>query len=102
MGRTPYLVVETRLLSDGMIRRNNYDRSMKSVVSEKGQVTIPKRLRDRLGLRTGEVIDFEEEGGLLVGRKVANQDPVDLLYGILQSSESSDELLAALRGASPE
>lgn len=71
---------------------------MKSVVSEKGQVTIPKRLRDRLGIRSGEIIDFEEESGRLVGRKVPSQDAIDLLYGILKTGQSSDELLAELRG----
>ena len=33
---------------------------MKAVVSEKGQVTIPKTLRDRLGIRPGQVLDFAE------------------------------------------
>jgi AbrB family looped-hinge helix DNA binding protein len=32
--------------------------SMKTTVSEKGQVTIPKRLRDRLGIRPGEVLEL--------------------------------------------
>ena len=48
---------------------------MKSVVSEKGQVTIPKALRDRLGLRAGTALEFEAEGGALVARKA---DPVDV------------------------
>lgn len=42
---------------------------MKSVVSEKGQVTIPKIVRDRLGLRPGTVLSFEAVGGQLIGRK---------------------------------
>ncbi len=54
---------------------------MKSVVSEKGQVTIPKPLRDRLGIRAGEVLDFDEEAGRLVARKASTQDPVDAAYG---------------------
>ncbi len=31
---------------------------MKTTVSEKGQVIIPKALRDKLGLRPGTVLDF--------------------------------------------
>ncbi len=50
---------------------------MRSVVSEKGQVTIPKRLRDRLGIRPGQVLDFDEEAGRLVARKGAVADPPD-------------------------
>ena len=32
-------------------------------VGAKGQVVIPKELRDRLGLQPGSEVDFEEEGG---------------------------------------
>jgi AbrB family looped-hinge helix DNA binding protein len=42
---------------------------MKAIVSEKGQVTIPKACRDRLGLRAGTVLEFEAEGGRLVAVK---------------------------------
>ena len=48
---------------------------MKSVVSEKGQVTIPKSVRDRLGLRPGTVLSFEAVGGKLIGRKADTADP---------------------------
>ena len=71
---------------------------MKSVVSEKGQVTIPKRLRERLGIRSGEVLDFEEDHGRLVAAKVSARDPVDDLFGVLKVSESTDMLMHRLRG----
>jgi antitoxin PrlF len=71
---------------------------MRSVVSEKGQVTIPKPLRDRLGIRAGEVLDFEEEAGRLVARKAASQDPVDAAYGIIDPGEPTDVLIERLRG----
>ncbi|MFA5786234.1 MAG: AbrB/MazE/SpoVT family DNA-binding domain-containing protein [Actinomycetota bacterium] len=71
---------------------------MKSLVSEKGQVTIPKALRDRLGIRPGEVLDFQEEGGKLVARKASPRDPLDALYGILKLDRSTDEIMAELRG----
>lgn len=48
---------------------------MKSVVSEKGQVTIPKPLRARLGIRAGTTIEFSAEGGKLIGTKTATDDP---------------------------
>jgi antitoxin PrlF len=73
---------------------------MKSIVSEKGQVTIPKALRDRLGIRAGEVLDFEEEKGRLVARKVTARDPVDTVYGLLHLDHPTDDLIAELRGSS--
>jgi AbrB family looped-hinge helix DNA binding protein len=71
---------------------------MKAIVSEKGQVTIPKPLRDRLGIRPGQVLDFEEQGGLLVARKADVRNPVDAVYGLLDLRRPTDELLDELRG----
>ena len=71
---------------------------MKTTVSEKGQVTIPKRLRERLGIRPGQVLDLEEEQGRLVATKVTPQDPVESVYGILKRGRSTDDLITSLRG----
>jgi AbrB family looped-hinge helix DNA binding protein len=71
---------------------------MRSTVSEKGQVTIPKVLRERLGIRPGQVLEFEEEAGRLVGRKVTVRDPVDAVWGTLKLDRSVDELIEELRG----
>jgi AbrB family looped-hinge helix DNA binding protein len=68
-------------------------------MSSKGQVTIPKPLRDRLGLREGSQLDFSEDRGTLVARRVAVEDPVAALYGVLVGTHrSSDELVRELRG----
>ena len=75
---------------------------MKTTVSEKGQITIPKRLRDRLGLRPGTVIDFEESSGKLVGRKLVPTDALDELYGILPLPEGgTDAFIREIRGPGP-
>ena len=71
---------------------------MKTIVSEKGQVTIPKKLRNRLGIRPGQVLDFQEEKGRLVAAKAAVQDSIDSVYGILKLRRSTDENVTALRG----
>lgn len=71
---------------------------MKAVVSEKGQVTIPKQLRDRLGIEVGQELDFSDEDGRLVARKVRARSPVDALYGILALPEGTDAVLDDLRG----
>ena len=71
---------------------------MKTTVSEKGQVTIPKPLRDRLGIRPGQMLDFREEQGRLVATKAAAQDPVESVYGILKLGHPTDKLIISLRG----
>jgi len=77
---------------------HTYSLDMKTVVSERGQVTIPKELRLRLGIRPGEVLDFEEENGRLVASKVTSTDPVDAVYGIIELEEGTDAFLAEMRG----
>jgi AbrB family looped-hinge helix DNA binding protein len=71
---------------------------MKAVVSEKGQVTIPKQLRDRLGIQPGKVLDFEEDGGRLIAVKQHRRAPLDSVYGILRGVGTTDELITELRG----
>lgn len=68
-------------------------------VTDRGQVTIPKRIRERLGIRPGEFLEFEEaEGGQIVARKAVDRAAVDAAYGVLSPFESTDELLERLRG----
>jgi AbrB family looped-hinge helix DNA binding protein len=57
---------------------------MKATVSGKGQVTIPKKLRDLLGIRRGQVLELESRDGLLIGRKVDAEDAVAAVTGILE------------------
>jgi AbrB family looped-hinge helix DNA binding protein len=71
---------------------------MKGTVSEKGQVTIPKALRERLGIRPGQVLDFTEEDGHIVATKADETDAVERLYGVLPPGETSDAFIASTRG----
>jgi antitoxin PrlF len=71
---------------------------MKTVVSEKGQVTIPKALRDRLGIRAGQVLDFRDEQGQLVATKAPSEDVVDSVYGILKLTRPTNQIITSLRG----
>jgi antitoxin PrlF len=71
---------------------------MRSTVSEKGQVTIPKALRDQLGIRAGQVLDFEAERGRLVARKADARDPVDAVYGVFGTGRRTAEVIEDLRG----
>ena len=74
---------------------------MKTTVSEKGQVTIPKRLRQRLGIRAGQVLDFTEEQGRLIGVKSAGQDTVAEVTGILapEDGAGTDSFIEEIRGS---
>ena len=72
---------------------------MKTVVSEKGQITIPKALRVRLGIGKGQVLDVKEERGRLVMTKQkASGDPFGKYFGILKDGRSTDEIMKELRG----
>jgi AbrB family looped-hinge helix DNA binding protein len=71
---------------------------MHSTISEKGQITVPKPLRDQLGIKPGDRLEFIEEQGHIVVSKTAPNDPVAAVYGILSLGESTDDVLRALRG----
>jgi antitoxin PrlF len=71
---------------------------MKTVVSEKGQITIPKTLRIRLGLRPGQILELAEDRGRLVATKGGSGDAVEEAFGILDLSGSTDKIMASLRG----
>ena len=81
--------------------RNSYNPGMKTVVSEKGQITIPKPLRVRLGLRTGQVLEVREERGRLVMSKRLSSDPFDKYFGVLKLGRRTDEIMTELRGEYP-
>ncbi len=80
--------------------RNYYNSGMNTTVSEKGQITIPKALRERLGIRRGTVLEVDAVDGALVARK---REPEDVLVkwrgrGRLPVGTDVDEYLRAIRG----
>jgi len=70
---------------------------MKSKVAERGQVTIPKRIRDHLGIRKGTVLDFREEKGRIIAMKTEASHPVAACYGSLSRGRKTDQLMDELR-----
>jgi AbrB family looped-hinge helix DNA binding protein len=70
---------------------------MKAKVAERGQVTIPKVLRERLGIRPGTVLEFKEVQGKLVAVKAAAMDTIDQFYGKLGSGRRTDDVMRELR-----
>ena len=71
---------------------------MKAILSEKGQITIPKPLRERLGLQAGQILEFEEEKGKLIATKSTSSDPVDAVFGILKTKRKTNQIMKDLRG----
>ena len=70
---------------------------MKAVVAERGQVTIPKPLRDKLGIRPGTALEFTAKDGALVVRKTET-DPVSKVFGCLGGRIDTDRFIRSLRG----
>ncbi len=56
----------------------------RSAVTFKGQVTIPKEIRDQMGLRCGDRIDFVSDRPELISLKATHTD-FRSLRGIIQS-----------------
>lgn len=75
---------------------------MKAVVSEKGQVTIPKPLRERLGIRAGQVLEFRYDHGELVAKKQASEDAVAKVTGIIKLDRPVDRIVDEMRGPRPK
>jgi len=71
-----------------------------SRMTAKGQITIPKELRERLGLRPGDEVEFvQQEGGLLVQKRMT-VSPFTRYRGYLHhlKGQDSDTLLKTMRG----
>jgi antitoxin PrlF len=67
---------------------------------DSGQVTIPKHVRDALGLRPGDELEFVAEGGGYRLRKVLRTNPFARYRGRLAglAGANPDELVRGLRG----
>jgi antitoxin PrlF len=51
-------------------------------ITSKGQITVPKAVRHALGLRPGDKVVFEQEGGEICVRPVRAQSPFARYRGI--------------------
>ncbi|MBZ0157002.1 MAG: AbrB/MazE/SpoVT family DNA-binding domain-containing protein [Alphaproteobacteria bacterium] len=69
-------------------------------VTSKGQITLPKNIRDTLGVHPGESVGFEEKDGVIVVHKVVPRSPFDKWVGKLrhQRGKRTDDLIKDMRG----
>ena len=73
-----------------------------SAVGERGQVTIPKAIRERFGLTKGTRIEFEvDSGGIRLRKRAEAEDCFDRLDGYLKDRRvftDIDAYIAESRG----
>lgn len=68
-------------------------------VSQKGQATIPQRLREKFGINTpGEVLVYEDDGRIIV----EPLPPAEELHGIHAGEHEPGEVLAKVREINDE
>lgn len=76
---------------------------MEATVAERGQITLPKAVRDALGLTKGSKLKVELEDGRIVLRKDVGDALTRLRgrYKLAEGFKSTDEAMRALRGRAP-
>ena len=58
-----------------------YINVMKATLTSKGQITIPAAIRHRLGLKSGQVLDFDEEAPYLKAVPVFDEEAMRSVLG---------------------
>ena len=70
-------------------------------ITEKGQVTIPKPIRERYGLYPGTQVQFVEREHRVVVEKAQAADSWRRYRGFLKLRKRTDEVMRILRRAHP-
>jgi len=75
---------------------------MEATVAERGQITLPKAVRDALGLVKGSMLTVELDGGRIVLRKSVD-DAISRARGRfkLPAGVTTDDVMRELRGRAP-
>ncbi len=68
-------------------------------ISERGQITIPKRLRERFGMSHNVEVEITPtREGLLIQKQTTAEHPVERVYAILGSNGNTDDYVEKIRG----
>ena len=75
---------------------------MEATVAERGQITLPKAVRDALGLTKGTLLKVELDGGRIILRKNVD-DAISRARGRFKLPEdvTTDDVMRELRGRAP-
>ena len=69
-----------------------------STISSKGQITLPVEIRTRLGVKSGDQVEFYVEDGKTVLRPVrAARNPFEEWVGVLPAFETREQINAWVR-----
>ena len=71
---------------------------MVTSLSVKGQITIPKDVRDSFGLRSGDRLEIDVTDSEIRLRRADPSEAIDALIGIADQATDTDQLLIELRG----
>lgn len=77
---------------------------MSTIVTSKGQVTIPKEVRDRLGIKPGTAIDFQmtEDGRIVIAKAGRKTKPRGSVFARIRGRAtvklSTEEIMKLTRG----
>ena len=76
---------------------------MEATVAERGQITLPKAVRDALGLTKGTTLKVELDGGRIILRKDVGAALRQLRgkYKLAEGFKTTDDAMRALRGRAP-
>ncbi len=68
-------------------------------ITSKGQITVPKRIRARLGVKDGDTLSFDEEGEKVVVSRVRKVSPFEKYRGILKQGKgrTREEIIRDIR-----
>jgi AbrB family looped-hinge helix DNA binding protein len=75
---------------------------MTATVTAKGQITIPKAVREALGVKPGSKVDFKplDDGNIAIVKQGPKpKGRFDRFVGVATTKRTTDEIMALTRGA---
>ena len=76
---------------------------MEATVAERGQITLPKAVRDALGLTKGMTLKVEHDGSRIILRKDVSdaRSKIRGKFKLAEGFRSTNDAMRAIRGRAP-